>query len=264
MAKFQITTLGCKVNQCESAGMARKLTDNGWQKAGGGEPADLVVVNTCAVTGKAAMQSRQALRQAVRENPAATVVATGCYAQIAPDALAAIDGVAKVLGTGEKMSLAEDPGRTLASGPKIRRVVTSRPFVASPPFRPGANSAGPALFSKFKTAAAPTAPTASFPAPGAPAAALRRNTSWPSFASWPNRGFLETVLTGIHMGCYGLDLSPATSLDALLAQMDADGAMARIRLSSIEPREITGAIVDRVADTDRFLPPLSRSPAKRR
>lgn len=251
MATFRITTLGCKVNQCESAGMARKLCDNGWQKAGTGEPADLVVVNTCTVTGKAAMQSRQALRQAVRGNPGATVVATGCYAQIDPEILAAIDGVAAVLGTGEKMSLVEDPGRPLLLGPKIRRgdVSNLRRFAPLPTWGEFGRTRP---FLKIQDGCSAHCTYCIVPSARGPSRSLPPQQVLAQLRELAGDGFLETVLTGIHMGCYGLDLSPATSLDALLAQMDADGAMARIRLSSIEPREISEAIVDRVAGTDRF------------
>jgi len=85
MPTFKITTLGCKVNQYESAAMAQNLMQKGWAAVQNGENSDLFIINTCTVTQKASMQSRQAVRRAIRSNPDACIVVTGCYAQIQPD-----------------------------------------------------------------------------------------------------------------------------------------------------------------------------------
>jgi threonylcarbamoyladenosine tRNA methylthiotransferase MtaB len=107
MPKFRIITLGCKVNQAESEGIAKELSGADWQAAAGAEPVDVCVVNTCAVTGRAAMQSRQAVRQAVHADPRTRVVVTGCYAQTDPQALARIEGVACVVDQCGKSRLPE-------------------------------------------------------------------------------------------------------------------------------------------------------------
>jgi len=90
---FRIVTLGCKVNQAESDTLAARLSGSGWRPAEPSEQADLCVVNTCTVTQKAAMQSRQAVRQAIHAHPRACVTVTGCYAETDPAALAKIEGV---------------------------------------------------------------------------------------------------------------------------------------------------------------------------
>ena len=81
MKSFRIITLGCKVNQCEAESLRGALREADWWPASDGWPAGLCIINTCAVTGKASMQSRQAIRQAIRANPHACIVVTGCYAQ---------------------------------------------------------------------------------------------------------------------------------------------------------------------------------------
>ena len=93
MKKYKITTLGCKVNQYESEAISRELESSQWHKAGNDDPADVCIINTCTVTQKASTQSRQAVRQAVRANPKARIIVTGCYAQTAADELNKIEGV---------------------------------------------------------------------------------------------------------------------------------------------------------------------------
>ncbi|MGD9223637.1 MAG: radical SAM protein, partial [Desulfobacteraceae bacterium] len=104
--RFAITTLGCKVNQCESSALGRLLVISGYRPGSVDDRTDLIVINTCTVTGKAAMQSRQAIRQAVRNHPNSKVVVTGCYAQTAPDEIKAIDGIAYIVGHADKMEIA--------------------------------------------------------------------------------------------------------------------------------------------------------------
>ena len=93
MNAFTVVTLGCKVNRYESEAISEQLTDQGWHPADKGGKANLCLVNTCTVTGKAAMQSRQAVRRLVRSHPGALLVVTGCYAQVAPEVFASISGV---------------------------------------------------------------------------------------------------------------------------------------------------------------------------
>jgi threonylcarbamoyladenosine tRNA methylthiotransferase MtaB len=119
MKKLLIKTLGCKVNQCESEAIRNAMleSDQGFASADDGR-ADVVIVNTCTVTRKAAMQSRQAVRQAVRANPGARIVVTGCHAQTAPAELAAIDGVDLVVGNRDKCEI---PRQILSGLPTARR-----------------------------------------------------------------------------------------------------------------------------------------------
>jgi threonylcarbamoyladenosine tRNA methylthiotransferase MtaB len=103
---FRLITFGCKVNQCDTAGMARELTLRGWQAAAPGAVPDLVLVNTCTVTARADQQARQAVRRLAREYPGVPLWVTGCYAQRAPAEVAALPGVQAVFGNQEKAGLA--------------------------------------------------------------------------------------------------------------------------------------------------------------
>ena len=105
MNRFTVLTLGCKVNQCESAALNSLLEASGCRPAAPDEENDIVVINTCTVTGKAAMQSRQTIRQVIRNHPGAKVVVTGCYAQTAPEEIQQIDGVDLIVGHSHKMRI---------------------------------------------------------------------------------------------------------------------------------------------------------------
>ena len=108
MKNFTITTLGCKVNQCESETIAMALKRYGFSKfAPGKTEPQFCIINTCTVTRKASMQSRQEIRKAIRSYPNARIIVTGCYAQTEPDKIKKIKGVHYVVGHSEKNSIPE-------------------------------------------------------------------------------------------------------------------------------------------------------------
>ena len=102
---FHISTLGCKVNQHESDILAAALRTRGWQVVEDGQVADVCIVNTCTVTQKASMQSRQMIRQLQRRHPGTIIIVTGCYAQVAPEEIEGIDGVHAIVGHRRKSAL---------------------------------------------------------------------------------------------------------------------------------------------------------------
>ena len=107
MPTFKISTLGCKVNQSESEAIARQLKSCDWLPAGDGDATAITIINTCTVTQKASMQSRQTVRQAIRANPNSRIVVTGCYAQTEPKALEKINGVHYIIGNADKHRIGE-------------------------------------------------------------------------------------------------------------------------------------------------------------
>src|SRR5690606_8089914 len=112
--------VGCRLNQAEIERMGRQFAARGDTLAGSAADADLVVVNTCAVTKTAARKSRQMIRQAGRANPGAQIVATGCYAEISPENLAHLPNVAQVIGNLEKARLVPLTGGGAAAGHAAR------------------------------------------------------------------------------------------------------------------------------------------------
>ncbi len=251
MKRYRMITLGCKVNQCESESIARSLEDAGWHPAGDG-PADLCVINTCAVTHKAAMQSRQAVRQAIRNCPDARVMVTGCYAQTEPEALEPIEGIADIVGHGQKHRIPEmadisvDGKRpsTVCTDVRNERTFQQMPGVAfgerTRPFLKIQD--GCDAFCTYCIV-----PYARGRSRSMPVAEVLENIRLLQAA-----GYREVVLSGIHIGCYGLDLTPETNLTELLERIDAEERIDRVRISSVEPHEITDEMIDRIADSERF------------
>ena len=171
---FRVLTFGCKVNQCDTAGMSQELAGRGWLSAPPGVVADLHLVNTCTVTGRADQQARQAIRRLSREYPATPIWVTGCYAQRAPLELAALPGVQAVLGNREKGELAE-LWEKFAPGGHPRLWVDTCP--GRQPFQPWRLRGFPGhtrAWLKIQEGSATVAATASSPRCGGPAAAGRR------------------------------------------------------------------------------------------
>lgn len=246
---FAVVTLGCKTNQFESAAMAEQLEQAGFKRVDFSAGAALVIVNTCTVTAATDSQSRNLIRRARRINPACRVVVTGCYAQIDPGALQDLPGVQLVLGNEEKGELL----RLLrADGPKVRvgdirraRGVTfdlhsfgsrSRAFVQ---IQNGCDA-----FCSYCIIPHARGPSRS----AAPQQVLQQ------IRTFCEAGFPEVVLTGIHVGGYGSDLQPPSSLAALVRQVLGATPVRRLRLGSIEPLELAPELVELMTGSERLCP----------
>ena len=263
--------MGCKVNQCESEALGGALREADWWPAPEGWPAGLCIINTCSVTGKAAMQSRQAIRQAIRANPHACIVVTGCYAQTESEELMKIGGIDLIVGHGDKHrivlmvdTLLKEALRDTrfgvdfepSPGPRepvvqVAEVTHLREFKQIPAILNGDRTRsflkiqdGCDAFCTYCIVPYARGRSRSMPLPEVLAAIGRLKAG----------GFREVVLSGIHMGCYGRDLEPPTDILELLRRIDETALIDRVRLSSIEPMELTPAVIDLLAASDRFCP----------
>ena len=247
-----IVTLGCKTNQFESAALSEQLQQAGYQQIDFEAGAELVIVNTCTVTAATDSQSRKLIRKARRINPQARVVVTGCYAQVDPGALAALPGVALVIGNEEKKAFIEhltaldEPGQVLVSD--IRQVKEAEPLSVSS-FEQRSRAFvqiqnGCDAFCSYCII-----PYARGRSRSVPLADVVKQVENLSAAGYP-----EVVLTGIHIGNYGHDLQPQFDLLALLKQIAASSFAGRLRLGSIEPTEIPTELLDYVAAADWICP----------
>jgi len=254
MSKFKITTLGCKVNQAESEAVALDLLSSKWLTARESEEADICIVNTCAVTQKAAMQSRQAVRRAIRANPNAQIFVTGCYAQTAPQEIKAIDGVNYIVGHGEKHAIGHmirsggdrTPGQAISICGDIRR---KRPFASMPIANTVLRTR---TFLKIQDGCDAFCTYCIVPY------ARGRSRSMPladivdNIGKLAKAGYREVVLTGIHLGAYGHDLSPVTDLATAMERIKEVRPIERVRLSSIEPFEFTAKVLQQTLNSDIF------------
>lgn len=253
--KFTITTLGCKVNQYESDAIAQRLKDLGYVPASTEDPADLCIINTCTVTQKASMQSRQAIRQFIRSNPQAQIVVTGCYAQTEPDEIKKIDGVHHIIGHGDKHNIPEivlSRKKGLPSPTLIRRNILHEQNFKQIPVTVFGNRTRP--FLKVQDGCDTFCTYCVVPYARGRSRSMPIESVLKNIHCLKQAGFHEVVLTGVHLGAYGLDLSPQTSLTTLLGLIRESNVMDRVRLSSIEPHELTQDIIKFVAETNIFCP----------
>jgi len=250
---FRILTFGCKVNQCDTTGLAQALIARDWQAAPEGTAPDLLLVNTCTVTARADQQARQAIRRLAREFPGVPIWITGCYAQRAPGELAALPGVQGVLGNREKTQLAAllgevQEGRTWVEVGAFAPAEAFQPW--PPPLIPGHTRPrlkiqdGCEHHCTYCIVPQVRGPRRSLP-PAEVAAALGHLAA---------AGYQETVLTGVNLGQYGRDLAPTSDLAALLRRLSALPRPPRLRLSSLEPQEVTPALLTELAAFPGFCP----------
>lgn len=263
-------TLGCRLNQHDTAAMRARLEAAGCAHAARGEPADVLVVNTCTVTRRADQEARQLIRRLASERPDAAIVVAGCYAQRAPEELRGLPGVRAVLGTTEReevapvvLSLAgaargrtpgsraggvgvpEDPARAaIALSPARAR----RPFTPEAPVAFGRTRAllkiqdGCDAFCSYCIVPYVRGRSRSLPLDAALAQARRLLDA----------GFAELVVTGADLGSYGRDLGERGLLPRLLERLLGLGAAHRIRISSIEPVHVDDALVGWIASEPRL------------
>jgi threonylcarbamoyladenosine tRNA methylthiotransferase MtaB len=254
MRKFKIITLGCKVNQAESAAIASQFAAAEWQAADWPEEADVCVINTCTVTQKAAMQSRQAVRRAIHTCPRARIVATGCYAQTDPQALMKIQGLDCVIDQKSKARLPEiltSGGNGKACGTAVLRPLEDDALgMETPALTSDGVRSRP--FLKIQDGCDAFCSYCIVPYARGRSRSVAMQTLLDSVLRLSAQGFKEAVLTGIHLGLYGKDLEPRRSLLELLQAILKLAVDLRVRLSSIEPLELSDEIIDLVAGTDRI------------
>ncbi len=253
--KIKYITLGCRVNQAESEALAAFEHSN-TKPSGHRPPKNVCIINTCAVTRKAAMQSRQAIRKAVRMNPDATIIVTGCYAQSEPDVIEAIEGVDFVIGQQDKNRIfdiiAESPlppaGKPLIILEPTRN---DRRFHQMPAPASGSRTRP---FLKIQDGCNAFCTYCIVPYTRGPSRSLPSDKVLAEYHQLISAGAEEIVLTGIHLGRYGLDLTPTTTFARLLYTLDQQIGRQRIRMSSLEPTEITDELLDIVAASRRICP----------
>lgn len=245
--KFAILTFGCRVNQSDSLRLEEDLRRRGGEPAASHD-ADIVVVNTCSVTATADQGARQAIRRIARENPAAQIVATGCYATRRPDELSSLPGVVRVVRNDSKLDLDEILGPSTAE----RFGAGDGPCGES--IQPG--MAGRTAFTlRVQTGCDQPCSYCIIPATRGKGRSLPPAHVVQEAARVADAGFKEIAITGVHLGSYGRDLEDPSSLFDLLCALATLDADVTFRISSLEPMDCTSEIVDLVAlSGGRFAP----------
>ncbi|MGD8227458.1 MAG: tRNA (N(6)-L-threonylcarbamoyladenosine(37)-C(2))-methylthiotransferase MtaB [Desulfobacteraceae bacterium] len=250
--RFKIITLGCKVNQFESASLKASLLDLGFKEAGKKEEADVTVINTCIVTQRASYQSRQAIRKAIRENPSGSVAAVGCYGQVFPDELSQIKGLHLIAGNRVKERLPIILKEMAVAG---QQRLLSEAFGVNEKFQSLPVKGfldRTRAFLKIQDGCESFCTYCIVPFARGPSRSLDPSKVIRMLETLSQDGYKEVVLTGIHLGQYGRDLRDGSDLEVLLHRIQREGFPLRLRLSSIEPNEIGQGLIEIMA-TENWL-----------
>ena len=249
-------TLGCKLNFSETSTIARNFTDEGFERVSFDSEADIYVINTCSVTENADKQFKTVVKQALKRNPDAFIAAIGCYAQLKPEELAAVDGVDLVLGATEKFNITA----YLNDLSKNHHGIVHSCEIEEADFYVGSYAIGDRTRAFLKVqdgcdykCAFCTIPLARGLSRSDTLENVLRNAKEISA-----QGIKEIVLTGVNIGDYGKGefgnkKHEHTFYDLIKALDDVEGIQ-RIRISSIEPNLLRSEIIKLVAESEKFVP----------
>jgi threonylcarbamoyladenosine tRNA methylthiotransferase MtaB len=276
MATFHLLNFGCRASQADGSSLKQQLFQAGLTEAASPEQSHVAVLNTCTVTASADAEVRQIIRRIHRANPDCQILVTGCYAQRAPEEIAKIQGVAWVVGNSHKHSVAEIVAGSLAPGalPKQHELSHTRDFHAPQPLvqiRDAAQNSWPAAEAPAKVWVgeiseefhfAPvfpddrTRPTlkvqdgcgarCSFciiPSVRGDSRSLAPERVVEQVTELDRAGYKEIVLSGINLGSYGREFARRMTFLELLERILAETGIQRIRISSIEPMDVTPELI---------------------
>jgi threonylcarbamoyladenosine tRNA methylthiotransferase MtaB len=253
--RIAITTLGCKINQYDSAVIQNRLEAK-HSFVPFEEPADCYIINTCTVTDRADWEARQIVRRAKRLSPQAKVLVTGCYAQVNPEELAGVAGVDYVVGLNrldDLLRLVDSPRANADARIAVSDVKRERGIpVLGTRALPGHTRA----FLKIQEGCNYSCTYCIIPAARGLSRSVTPYEVMEQVRALADAGYQEMVLTGIHLGGYGQDLTPKSDLTALLETIATSRLMPRVRLSSLDPREVPDRLLDLMADSDVVCPHL--------
>ncbi len=244
--KYCIVTFGCRVNQADSFQIEEQLIGAGGT-AVAAHDADLVVINTCSVTGAADQSTRQMVRKIARGNPAARIVVTGCYATRRPDEVGGLPGVVQVISNERKHELAQEIGLTTAerfAGGDDACGATIAPGLAG----------RTAYTLRVQTGCDQTCSYCIIPSTRGSGRSKPIEDVLAEIDRVRRAGYREITLTGVHLGSYGRDLAGHPSLAGLLEAIGNVANGVRFRISSLEPMDCTDEIVDLVVSSSCFAP----------
>ena len=244
LMKIAFHTMGCKVNQFDTAVMEERTRQADHGIVPFNQAADVYVINTCSVTENSDQESRRIVRQVKRRNPAAKVIVTGCYAQTHPEELAKIPGIDLVLGNTEKQDLAGYLGGCdKADGPVVS---VGRAHVSGPLAQPLIRqiSGHTRVFLKIQDGCDYECSFCLIPRARGPGRSLLPERVIEQVTLLVEEGCQEVVLTGVNLGTYGRDFNPKGSLSDLLRLLLDRTRISRIRLSSIEPKTVTPELIE--------------------
>jgi threonylcarbamoyladenosine tRNA methylthiotransferase MtaB len=250
---FHTLTLGCKLNRFDSADIEAELERRGYERERDFSAAAVVVVNTCAVTCKADAEARRLVRQVRRANPGCRLLVTGCYAELDPEALGALDRVDRVFGNRDKRRVGAILDEMGIVPPGGGRATGDRGCEAVPALRFGERGRA---YLKIQEGCDLACSYCVIPRLRGRSRSVSGEQAEADLLSLAADGYGEIVLTGVNTGDWGRDLEPRRTLLDLLSGLLAVAGRSRIRLNSLEPLTVTDGIVRLMAEEPRLAPHL--------
>ena len=255
MSRFFVQNFGCRATQADGAALESLLAARGFTAAEGRESADLVVLNTCTVTAAADEDARHAIRRVHRENPLARILVTGCYAQRAPRELAAMPGVAWVVGNshktqiGDLVQLSAGAGTPYHGNIHVGDIMAQHDFLSAPVEDAAGDRTRPNLKiqdgcnNRCSFCIIPFVRGRSRSAPASQVVDQVRNLA---------SRYREVVLSGINLGRWGREPGSTMRLAGLIRLLLAETEVARLRLSSVEPMDFSDELLELMAGSARI------------
>jgi threonylcarbamoyladenosine tRNA methylthiotransferase MtaB len=247
---FSITTLGCKLNQYESECIRQALVNRDWQFKSFGEKAEYYIINTCTVTGKTDARCRNAVRRAKKASPDSKVIVTGCYAETQPESLKMMPETDLVIGNDGKNSIISILEELAGANDEISVSEKIESFEITE-FHEHARA-----FIKVQEGCDSSCTYCIIPRARGRSRSVPEEQVGQQVRKLEVSGIEEIVLTGTHIGRYGMDLSADITLDRLIRNILDRTDKLRIRLSSIEVNEVSDEIIDLIIETERLAPHL--------
>jgi len=271
---FYIANFGCRASQSEGASIQEELLDGDSVEATAAYDADVVVVNSCTVTAEADREVRQTIRRIASRNPRTQIIVTGCYAQRAPQELSELPQVRYVVGNSHKslvgglaQRILNDLGDDLSNHGRAE-ILCSSIFLERelPPSAHLGSGGRTRAVVKVQDGCNANCSFCIIPSVRGRSRSMPPEIVVQEIRALVKRGYKEVVLSGIHLGTYGRDLEPRTTFFDLLCSVLTVDHLERIRMSSIEPLEVTPEIIELAASNRRvahhFHVPLQSGSAK--
>ena len=251
--KIAIYTLGCKVNQYETQAMEHELVRRGHELVDFEDAADAYIINTCSVTAVSDKKSRQMIRRAKKNNPAAVVAACGCYVQT-HEAEAKGLGIDLLMGTNDRarfLDRLEQAAQTRERITEVDDALRRRAFEVLPA---GGMANRTRAMLKVEDGCVNFCTYCIIPYARGPVRSLPMEQAAEQVRGLRAQGYREIVVTGIEISSYGHDLKDGTGLEDLLECIAREGGDMRIRLGSLEPRTVTREFCERVSKLSGLCP----------
>ena len=250
--RVAVYTLGCKVNQYESSSLAWLFQERGYQVVDFAEEADVYIINTCTVTHQGDRKSRQLIRRAVKANPNAFVAVTGCYAQVSPDEALKIPGVDLVVGTRDRAALVDLVVQAVKECAPVNAVSAYANGDQFEEMSVQSIQDRVRAFLKIQDGCSNFCTYCIVPYARGPLRSRQPGRVINAARHMVAAGYKEIVLTGICIGAYGRGLDQDITLAGLIQRLLEIPGLGRLRLSSIEPHDITPELVEVMSSSKNF------------